>query len=282
MAQISGSLSSSVPVRKWLTQDGDELGEIKRTVGGYRVNYFGFADFYVSDDGAESRIVATYSESPAAIEHIYRNQILPMALSRRGLLVVHASALAVVNECVAFVGVSGRGKSTLAASFASIGYPFLTDDGLVVTVVDGVHSGSPRKAILSLREASKQHFEKISAMPIGALLRGPKWAIEGGAHMPHCDETLPLSGLYFLGEGVANDVQIAPMGHHQAIQFLLSNTFVLDTTDKAALQVHFRQISKLVAEVPCFSLDYPRDFDALPQVHEKLGEHMAGVSGKQN
>ncbi len=263
-------------VREWLTQDGDEIGQINRVDGGYSVNYFGVADFFVSSDGLDTRVVSTFTDSEHGVEHVYRNQILPMALSRQGRLVVHASALDSCGKCVAFIGTSGRGKSTLAASFALIGYPFLTDDGLVVTVVDGIHSGSPRKALLSLREASKQHFEKTSALPIEALLRGPKWAIEGGAQMPHCDRTLPLSGLYFLGEGVANDVQIEPMGPHQAIQLLLSNTFVLDTTDKVALQVHFRQISNLVAEVPCYSLDYPRDFDAMPLLRAQLGAHMAG------
>lgn len=275
IAQVLAHVPSAA-IRKWLTQDGDEIGEIGRVDGGYSVNYFGVADFFISSDGIDTRVVSTFSDSKHGVEHVYRNQILPMALSRQGRLVVHASALDSGGECVAFIGMSGRGKSTLAASFALIGYPFLTDDGLVVSVVDGVHSGSPRKAILSLREPSKQHFEKNSALPIEALLRGPKWAIEGGAHLPHCDQTLPLSGLYFLGEGVANDVQIEPMSPHQAIQLLLSNTFVLDTTDKAALQVHFRQISKLVAEVPCFSLDYPRDFAALPLLHAQLGAHMAG------
>lgn len=261
-------------VRKWLTPDGHEVGEVYRVDGGYSVRYHGLADFFISTDGCESRLVTASSDSTHDIEHTYRNQILPMALSRQGQLVVHASAVDTGGKCAAFIGVSGRGKSTLAASFALLGYPFLTDDGLVVTVVDGGHCGSPRKAILSLREASKRHFEAISAVPIEALLRGPKWAIEGGAHLPHCDQTLPLSALYFLGEGVANHVRIEPMGSHEAVQSLLSNTFVLDTTDKAALQMHFHQISKLAAEVPCFSLDYPRDFDALPMLHAELGAHM--------
>jgi len=261
-------------VRKWITPDGDELGEVRRVDGGFRVNYFDFADFFVSEDGSESRILARYSESPDAIEHIYRNQIVPMALSRQGKLVMHASAIAVADQCVAFVGVSGRGKSTLAASFASIGFPFLTDDGLVVSVINGVHCGSPRHAIVNLRDASKQHFERVATVPLTLLPSGFKWSMRSGAQMPHCEHTLPLTKLYFLGEGGADDVHIEKTRQHEAIRLLLSNSFVLDTTDKAALQVHFGQISQLVANVPCFALDYPRDFAVLPLLHAALDKHM--------
>jgi serine kinase of HPr protein (carbohydrate metabolism regulator) len=68
----------------------------------------------------------------ATVEHLYLNQVLPLALSRQGKLVLHGSAVDIGGQGVAFLGESGRGKSTLAASFATEGTRFLTDDGLLL------------------------------------------------------------------------------------------------------------------------------------------------------
>jgi hypothetical protein len=51
---------------------------------------------------------------------------------QRGLLPLHASAVEVNGECVAFVGRSGAGKSTLAACLARRGYPLVADDMMTV------------------------------------------------------------------------------------------------------------------------------------------------------
>ena len=51
---------------------------------------------------------------------------------QRGLLPLHASAVAVGDGCVAFCGARGAGKSTLAAALAQAGYPLLSDDLLIV------------------------------------------------------------------------------------------------------------------------------------------------------
>lgn len=68
---------------------------------------------------------------------------------QRGLLPLHASAVLIDGQAVAFAGPSGIGKSTLAAAFAARGYTVVADD---VVVVDG-STGRPmvRPAIPRLR-----------------------------------------------------------------------------------------------------------------------------------
>src|SRR5258708_9269606 len=52
---------------------------------------------------------------------------------QRGLLPLHANAIEVGGQAVAFVGPSGAGKSTLAAYFRDRGYRVLCDDVCVVS-----------------------------------------------------------------------------------------------------------------------------------------------------
>lgn len=47
---------------------------------------------------------------------------------RRGFVPLHASAVEACGGCVALAGQSGFGKSTLAASLVSLGYPLFADD----------------------------------------------------------------------------------------------------------------------------------------------------------
>lgn len=51
---------------------------------------------------------------------------------QRELLPIHASAVVVGDKVHAFTGDSGAGKSTLSAALADKGYPFFTDDVLVI------------------------------------------------------------------------------------------------------------------------------------------------------
>lgn len=51
---------------------------------------------------------------------------------QRGLLPLHASAVLAGGKVHAFTGASGAGKSTLSAALADRGYPFFTDDILII------------------------------------------------------------------------------------------------------------------------------------------------------
>ena len=87
-------------------------------------------------------------DTPDAVtQHLYLNQVLPLALSKQGKLVFHASAVEVADGAIAFVAESGRGKSTLAASFAIDGFRFLTDDGLVVEPSAQGHVASAQPSV---------------------------------------------------------------------------------------------------------------------------------------
>ena len=55
-----------------------------------------------------------------------------MILHQRGLLVLHASAVAIAGAAVVFSGFSGAGKSTIAAALNRRGHPLVADDVVAV------------------------------------------------------------------------------------------------------------------------------------------------------
>ena len=131
------------PFHQWIFPDDTPWLEFFRTETGYLLRFPELADFRVSMDGLKVTCSPAPDVSEETTRHLYLNQVLPLALSKLGKLVFHASAVEVGDSAVAFVGESGRGKSTLAASFALNGFRFLTDDGMVVEANDDSYLSFP-------------------------------------------------------------------------------------------------------------------------------------------
>jgi hypothetical protein len=77
------------------------------------------------------RIIAE-PEKNVSTEHLcpaILGSAMAILLQQRGLLVLHASCVAIDDQAIAFLGVSGAGKSTMASAFHYMhGYPLITDD----------------------------------------------------------------------------------------------------------------------------------------------------------
>ena len=79
---------------------------------------------------------------------------LPALLHQRGLLVLHASVVAINGGSVAFMGRSGAGKSTLAGSFLNGGDTIISDDIAVIDLAAGMPLVQPGAPTLKLWPAS--------------------------------------------------------------------------------------------------------------------------------
>ena len=82
-------------------------------------------------DGA-NRVVVDPRGRPEAWEHRLLAVILPLMLSARGDLALHAAVIEIEGKAALLCGPPGRGKSTLALTFAQLGHRVLSEDGAVL------------------------------------------------------------------------------------------------------------------------------------------------------
>lgn len=262
----------------WSFPDGTLWAAFFRTAGGCLLRFPELADFELSADGTAATAHPCPGVDAATLEHLHLNQVRPLMLSRQGRLVFHASAVAVPGGAVVFAAASGRGKSTLAASFAASGHAFLTDDGLVL------HSGStglevlPSHPSLRLRADSSAALIAPGAAIAAAVCYSSKSRLLAGDQLRFCTHPQPLRCVYFLGDGQASAIGIAPLPPAQALIEWVRHSFLLDIDRQEQLASHFDALARLSEHPVHYRLDYPRHYSALPQVRAAILQHLQSIS----
>ncbi len=262
-----------VPFHQWAFPDGTLWTQFFRQGAGYLLRFPDLADFEVSADGARVQGYPAPGVTSATVEHLYLNQVLPLALSRQGKLVLHGSAVDIGGQGVAFLGESGRGKSTLAASFATEGTRFLTDDGLLLEWVGDACMIVPSHPSIRLWEDSQSALMHAGTAMAPSVSFTSKSRFLAGQGIPFCDASRPLHRIFFLGEGAAETPAIEAVRPAEALIELVKHSFLLDIEARDMLVRHFDDLTRLAALPIYFRLDYPRDYEALGAVREAIVRH---------
>ena len=268
----------SKPFYDWDYRDGTKWAAFYCRASGVLLRFHDVADFELSPDGMSVRCAPVVGVSDATVEHLYLNQVLPLALSRIGKLVFHASAVEVCGGAVSFSAESGRGKSTLAAAFAADGAPFLADDGLVLEAEKDIYVVEPSHPSVRLWGDSQKQILGFRAPAAPAESDTSKARLHAGGVLPHCGESKPLLAAYFLGDGSAETIAFRRLTPAQALVEWAKSSFLLDIDDKAQIAGHFCRIVALADRVPAFALDYPRCFEHLQGVLEAVRMHVKPFS----
>lgn len=193
-------------------------------------------------DGASDEILAFW------VVHL----LLPAFLScNRGISILHASAVEVEGGCVAFLGPSFSGKSTLLASFLERGFALYCDDKLAIRPVEGgirafaAHERyRPYRATESLGRCQARRVADPG--PVRALLALERIA---GLEKP---EIVPVSGADAFRRLIAD--------HHMG--FWQSRA------------ENFQAVSHLSRTVPLATLAIPDDLRCLPAVNQAVEDYV--------
>jgi hypothetical protein len=263
----------AVPFHTWDLPEGSVWTAFYRTSSGFLLRFPDLADFEVSVDGRYVTCAPAPSASNATAEHLYLNQVHPLALSKLGKLVFHGSAVEIGVGAIAFLAQSGRGKSTLAADFAARGHRFLTDDGLIVEPVDGVYQVLPSHPSLRLWHDSQERLLRGGVETAPALSYASKVRFVAGTRITHCDEPRPLRTAYFLGNGSATEITFRRLTEPETLLAWARHSFLLDVDDPILISAHFDGIATLANHLVCYDLDYPRHYDDLERLLEAVVAH---------
>jgi hypothetical protein len=260
------------PFHRYTFDDGTVWTEFFRTGCGYLLRFPELADFEVSPAGDAVVAHPAPGTDEATVEHLYINQMVPLALSRQGRPAFHASVVTIPGGAVAFLGKTGMGKSTLAASFASAGSEFLTDDALIIDEVEGIHA-LPSHASVRLWEDSVDALIPKDVPTAAEVSYTSKTRLLANDALRYNDTPAPLLAAYVLDWQDVDAVVIEPLRGSERPIAWIGNSFLLDIEDRDLLARHFEWTNRIAGQVPTFSLDYPRIYGLLPQVRDAVRRH---------
>jgi len=260
------------PRDSWLLPDGSPWCDIHGGDGHYLMRFPGMADFVVDASGAVECYPAPGTDAHT-VQHLHLNQVVPAVLSLLHRPVFHAGAVAMGEGAAAFVGVSGRGKSTLVTHLALQGHALLTDDGMELMAEGAGFHVLPAHPSVRLWEDSRNALLPDDARRAPALPYTLKERFVDETLIPCNQQSLPLRRAYFLGEGHATTVRIDPMPAQEAHMAWVRHAFLLDPHDPARMRSLFAQVAALTAQGISYRLDFPRRYEVLDEVRAALVEH---------
>jgi len=263
--------ASSDWIHHWPDHSG-AMSLARSDEGNYLLLRFpGLAAFVISEGGSTLGAWPAPETGTETLRHLLLDQVLPRILAQQGRLVLHAGAVRIGQEAIAFIGETGRGKSTLTASFHAAGSELLSDDGLVLTQLDGTTRARPTYPSLRLwPEAVTGLYAHAPDVAPMAHYSAKKRVI-----MEDITPTapLPLAALYVLAAEPEDDtgsISLTRLSPGAVCMEIISNSFSLDVTDRRRAMDLLTVAGRIAEQLPVFSLVYPRRFGCLPNVREAI------------
>jgi len=248
IGKIPESLSNPVEKRKFFQSAPNEfLLKLEKIAG-----------FYVKN--GNSIIIEPYTDiNSQDIRLFLLGSVFGALLQQRGLLVIHGSSVIINGKGVIFTGISGVGKSTLAAAFYKKGYKILTDDVCAIKFEDNnvpyIVPGFP-----SLK------LWKDSADKLGRNTKGletVKKDIEKyrtGIEDFHEKEPVELSEMYILNTHEFENIKINQIKDMAKLEAVLRNTYRYKYLNGQGMKpLHFKQCAFVAGKIKIYNVHRPKN-----------------------
>ena len=259
----------------WRKASEEEWLCFARTSDGYLLRFPSCGDFFVSADAVKIQCRPLPGTPQVTVRHLLLDQVIPLVLSRRERIVLHASAVLTRHGVIAFAGKSGQGKSTLAASFAREGCALVSDDCLVLRAEHGGWRAIPSYPGVRLWPSTVGEVLREDTRTADVAHYTVKRRLGEADLLPYASGAAPLRRLFFLADDVG-EVSLEKLSPGRAIMALVEFAYNLDIKDTAFLRRQFDTVIRLTEDVPLYAIHYPREFAALPAVREAILEMLGG------
>jgi hypothetical protein len=236
------------------------------------------ADVIAYDDGTrfrieERRITASWTTTAADMATYLLGPVLAAVLRRRGVLVLHASAVLLRERALILCGAPGMGKSTTAAALIRNGARAVTDDVAAIVWRDDrpyVEAGYPRLRLWS--DSAAGLFGSAEALP----LLTPTWEKRFlDTRASFVDQAVPVGAVGVLAAREA-ETSMRRLSGHEAVMSVLARTSVPHLVDDSLRGEELARLAELTAAVPVLELRLRDDLAALSGIAKALQEAVAG------
>lgn len=236
------------------------------------------ADFVISSAAKQITCYPTPDTPIETLRHLLLDQVLPRCLAHQGMLMLHASAVALEHGVVLFLGSTGEGKSTLAGYFHQSGAQAISDDCVRLLDDQGSVEVIPSYGGLRLWQDARQFLfpEMQDSSPVAHYSSKQRLLLE--ADQPPTLEKIqpayPILAVIVLSSTSENSdaapVRLESIPRRQAFIEAMQQTFLLDVTDRQRYTRLMQSLGEIVLKLRFLKLTLPHRFDALPQARQLI------------
>lgn len=214
------------------------------------------------------------------VARVCTSVIIGRALNLAGKLLLHANVVRLADQCIAFTGVSGAGKSSATAALISAGWPLLSDD-LASIVKDGeryyVAHGFPELRlwkdstnVLLPRNADIRTVYQRTAVV------GEKqyWDLRAQSQL-FAAADLPLRAVFILGDRTDSEFVCKALSPTAAFKLMSDKLYTGQPPNISALHARFQALTQLLSAVPFFLLHLPQGLERLTELPAFLRHYLA-------
>jgi hypothetical protein len=273
LSNVTATQIETSYVAEYKSECGEPALRVFRVLDGeyYRFYYADETEFFVDRAGTE--VWARWT-APLTLEDTATYLLGPVmgfVMLLRGIVCLHASAIAVGDKAIALLGPAGSGKSTTAAAFSDRGYSVLAED--VVTLDDLgdrflVRPGYPCirlwPASVKALYGSETHLPKLTPNWDKCYLDLTERSFQA--------ESLPLAAIYHLGER-RHDVTapfVEALDQSQGLLSLIANTYATKLMDKQMRAREFELLTRVLHNVPLRRVTPRADPARIPELCDTI------------
>jgi hypothetical protein len=217
---------------------------------GFRLRFFGSCDVLLDRDLTRATVHPMAGADLDLLSVLVGGTLLAFVLTLRGEVVLHASAVQVGDEALAFVGASGMGKSTMATLLCADGARLVTDDILRLDTTSSPPTCALGATELRLRKGADHLAERFGTSPGRRTTGDDRQALAAG---PGATEDLPLAAMVVPLPDHSPErrtTEITRLSSTEAMVLLSQFPRLLGWQDEAVRRASFHQLADVVDRVP--------------------------------
>ena len=249
---ISDNLPAGTIVSQLLLENGNGY-TLVNTGNGYALSFHRTSEVWIDPALQTARVHLAANVHPGIAGLLVIGNVIAIVLDLHGESVLHASAVAMNGNALAFLGQSGMGKSSLAALCCANGARFVTDDLLRVQSDATGWQCFPGTGQLRLRKDAAILAENV---PLTAMETTPDDRL---ALKLNDDFSMPRLQAIVIPQlsRTCNEVRLERIQQSKALVYLMAFARMQELRDRENRQRRLDFLGRIAARVPLFVAEIP-------------------------
>jgi len=238
-----------------------------------RLDYYDGVQFWLDRAGKNAWAVWPDTSTLENVSTYLVGPVLGLLLRFRGVVCLHASAVALRDRAVVFLGPEGAGKSTTAAALAQRGHAVIADDVVGLVEEDGRFSALPAYPHLSLwPDSVTMLYGPGKELPTLSPDWGKQLLSLAANRLKFEQRNLPLGAIFIFGERTSDSRAplIETTQHRDGLLSMVANSFATNLLDHEMRAHEFSFLGRVLSEVPIWHLRASADAARIPLLCKRI------------